>query len=373
MIDFLIWAAIFQGLFLALIYFTSREHRSFSNMILGFYLLALIQEALNLFLPYEKIGTYMLNSYFSSPESKLFLPVLFFHYVLLKIDRVSKYILIIRLMYYVAFCVALLTLVNVFLFFLSGQTLQNLWNEKILEKIFLSQQTLACISSFVILAMSVKEVLAFQKDAKNKFSDIDLLQVHWLWQLIISMSIATLLWGVEVTRVLAGGFGTSNIAMAAWGIIFIFLFYTSYKAFIHKDLFTAASDHDLNKESKPLSSAFDHDTDPEEFAETLSKLDSLMEKDQLFLNSNLTIYEVANITGISGRKISQCINTHHNKNFSEWVNSYRIDKAIPLLQNISQNNYTIESIGFDCGFNSRSAMYLAFKKIKGKSPGDYKL
>jgi AraC-like DNA-binding protein len=98
----------------------------------------------------------------------------------------------------------------------------------------------------------------------------------------------------------------------------------------------------------------------------------MMTREQLFLDSNLSIHELARACEIPSRKISQSINALYKKNFSEWVNEYRIHKAIPLLQNISENNYTIEGIGYDCGFNSRSAMYLAFKKIKGKSPGDYK-
>jgi AraC-like DNA-binding protein len=59
-------------------------------------------------------------------------------------------------------------------------------------------------------------------------------------------------------------------------------------------------------------------------------------------------------------------------NFNEWVNNYRVDKALEILQDKKNDHFSIEGVGIDSGFKSRSAMYTAFKKKTGQSPGNFR-
>ena len=59
-------------------------------------------------------------------------------------------------------------------------------------------------------------------------------------------------------------------------------------------------------------------------------------------------------------------------NFNEWVNNYRVEKALQIIRSDKKNSLSIEGIGSDSGFKSRSAMYAAFKKNLGHSPGHYR-
>jgi AraC-like DNA-binding protein len=270
------------------------------------------------------------------------------------------------------FSIVLLTFVNVIMFSTSGTSVTESFGLQLSDIIFLSQQTIACFLCFVVIFISFRELINYQNEIQNELSDLGLIQIRWLWQFVISMSLTTLLWGIEVSRVLMGGTGTSFIVLVTWAILFIFIYYTSYKAFTQKDLFSISPEILIQNNEKPEPAKSESIQNSSDFEETINKLEAAMQVDELFLNANLTIHELAKITGISSRKISQSINSIHQMNFSEWVNGYRVEKAKTLLQNISQNNYTIESIGFDCGFNSRSAMYLAFKNITNKSPGDFK-
>lgn len=373
MVDFIIWAAIFQGLFLSVLYFTSKTHNSFSNKILALFLIALLQEAVNLFLPLESFAGYELGHYFSLPESKLFLPALFLHYVLLKIDLAKKYKLFLKSMYVVAFLFLLLTFINVLLFAVSGKSLQDYLDASFIADVYMAQQTVACVLCIIILIISPIELYRYQQAAKIRMSDMSLMQINWLWQFVISMMLVTSLWAIEVIRILIGGIGTSNIAYSAWVVLFLFIYYASYKAFVHKDLFGIPEERINPVEAESIESNISSAVVlSDDLTQMFSTIESIMIEQKLFLNSNLTIYELAKAAKISSRKISQSINQVKSQNFSEWVNSYRIEKAKGLLQEISSSNYTIEGIGYDSGFNSRSAMYLAFKKITGQSPGDFK-
>ncbi|MBL7757174.1 MAG: AraC family transcriptional regulator, partial [Chitinophagaceae bacterium] len=55
--------------------------------------------------------------------------------------------------------------------------------------------------------------------------------------------------------------------------------------------------------------------------------------------------------------------------FTLFVNEYRIDAACRMLS--QPTNFTIEAVGDEVGFNSKSTFFAAFKKIKGLTPNAY--
>jgi len=70
--------------------------------------------------------------------------------------------------------------------------------------------------------------------------------------------------------------------------------------------------------------------------------------------------------------LSKTINTYSNVNFSDFVNSFRVDKVKELLASQEFSEYTIVAIGLECGFNSKSTFYSAFKKNTGVTPVQYR-
>jgi AraC-like DNA-binding protein len=59
----------------------------------------------------------------------------------------------------------------------------------------------------------------------------------------------------------------------------------------------------------------------------------------------------------------------HNKHFSEFINTYRIDFAKKLLK---ETYLKIEAIAYDSGFNSLSTFNTVFKKETGFTPSKYR-
>ena len=54
------------------------------------------------------------------------------------------------------------------------------------------------------------------------------------------------------------------------------------------------------------------------------------------------------------------------------VNGFRVEAAIAKLQDPAFDQLSVEGIGLESGFQSRSAMYAAFKKQTGYSPGHFR-
>jgi len=97
---------------------------------------------------------------------------------------------------------------------------------------------------------------------------------------------------------------------------------------------------------------------------------TIIKDKELFLNPNLTLADVANELNVSKHNLSQYLNEKVSKSFTTYVNDFRIERAKQLLQ--TGSNYTIDALGYDSGFNSKSTFYTAFKKTTGKTPNEFR-
>lgn len=102
------------------------------------------------------------------------------------------------------------------------------------------------------------------------------------------------------------------------------------------------------------------------------KLQSLMEKEQLFRDTELNIQQLAKMADISPRYVSATLNHQLNQSFYEFVNSYRIDAVLHKLQDPESDNLTLFGIASQFGFKSNSAFYKAFRTHTGLTPGAYR-
>jgi AraC-like DNA-binding protein len=100
------------------------------------------------------------------------------------------------------------------------------------------------------------------------------------------------------------------------------------------------------------------------------KLARIMEEEELYKNANVTMPQIAKTLGISSPYLSQLLNDNFNKSFSLFMNEYRIDAAKLLL--IDEKQMSMDLIAEQCGFNSQSTFYNAFKKIVGATPAVFR-
>lgn len=104
--------------------------------------------------------------------------------------------------------------------------------------------------------------------------------------------------------------------------------------------------------------------------EWLEKLNDVMNEKEIFKNSSLKLKDVADEIGIPPHQLSQLLNDNLGKSFSNFTNEYRVESACQLLT--TNHNWTLEGIGNEVGFNSKSTFYSTFKKMKGMTPSKFK-
>ena len=99
------------------------------------------------------------------------------------------------------------------------------------------------------------------------------------------------------------------------------------------------------------------------------KLENAMFEKSLYKNPNLTLQDLSQEINISSHQLSQFLNTNLGKNFTSYVNEFRINEACKIIT--SSDKLTLEAVGYDVGFNSKSTFFTAFKKITGLTPAEY--
>jgi len=93
-----------------------------------------------------------------------------------------------------------------------------------------------------------------------------------------------------------------------------------------------------------------------------------MERDELYKKSTLTLAELANHLAIKPYQLTQVLNRSLQKNFSDYVNEFRVAAVRQMVNSSTHEHYTLLAIAYEAGFNSKASFNRIVKKITGKSP-----
>ena len=97
-----------------------------------------------------------------------------------------------------------------------------------------------------------------------------------------------------------------------------------------------------------------------------------IESNSKYLDANYSLEILSKELNIGLSSLSQSINQNNDYNFTDYINSLRVEKVKAILINPDYKNYTVTAIGLECGFNSKSTFYTAFKKFTDTTPTNFK-
>ncbi len=101
------------------------------------------------------------------------------------------------------------------------------------------------------------------------------------------------------------------------------------------------------------------------------QLEDLMLEEKPYLDPHLSLRDLANMMGIHANQLSQALNEGFDKNFSEFINSYRLEAFKAKVADPGQQHLTILALAYESGFNSKTVFNSFFKKMMGKTPRAY--
>ncbi|MFD2562546.1 helix-turn-helix domain-containing protein [Aquimarina rubra] len=103
-----------------------------------------------------------------------------------------------------------------------------------------------------------------------------------------------------------------------------------------------------------------------------NKIEHYMKNEEVFTNQNLKVSDLASLLSMPEKELSLYIHDTYHMSFTDFINTYRIEKVKSLLVSSEQEKFTLLAIAEKSGFSSKSSFNAVFKKITGSTPTQYK-
>lgn len=258
-------------------------------------------------------------------------------------------------------------LVQVYIFFLPFEIKQSI-NENLFHDFF--QTYVGILYSWSIAIWNLKLLYQHRREVGNSFSQVENKELLWERVFLVYSIITSLM--IHVLYFISPTNIYFKILFSSFDLITIY--WTGLHGISQRNVIAISNNENSNIGfSRKLLNKADTQTIPlAELQKLIEQIDEYVISSEAFVNANLTIIDLAEYLKIHPKRISTAINTVRNQNFNSYINQYRIEKAVELLESSSLNNYSIEGVGTEVGFNSKSAFYTSFKKVTGTTPVKFK-
>jgi AraC-like DNA-binding protein/mannose/fructose/N-acetylgalactosamine-specific phosphotransferase system component IIC len=204
----------------------------------------------------------------------------------------------------------------------------------------------------------------------NTYSFVDSKELRWARFFLIYL-LATSVFGHIIAYVYPLGFEDNTIFSI---MDLIAIYWVSYFGITQRNVRSLISNEWTPKgskdEGKPRS--YSPDVIPGRLEDLMVQIHKHMDEHESFINPELTIMDLADGINEHPKLVSEAINTVGKQNFNSYINEHRIRKAEELLKTDKGTHLSVEGIGIEVGFKSKSAFYSAFKKFTGTTPTQYR-
>jgi len=226
--------------------------------------------------------------------------------------------------------------------------------------------SLMYVHFFVYLGLSYKSLWKYRLVIKNKYSQIDQINLDWLSFALNTFGLLAFISLIQNFIVLAEN---RTIFMVTLVLLLIFIFY-----FVNKVILKALRQPEIfvgiaqTETTKYLGS----NLTPSQIKEYKKQLVTLIGTEKPFLNPQVSLTDLSAKLSVSTKQLSQVINQSFNKNFFDFINSYRIQEVQQILKESKDDKLTVLEAMYEAGFNSKSSFNTAFKKETGLTPTEFR-
>jgi AraC-like DNA-binding protein len=130
-------------------------------------------------------------------------------------------------------------------------------------------------------------------------------------------------------------------------------------------------DFDTNNETLEKNRESALNISPEDQLKYKNLLENYFMEKKPFLQTEYSLEQLVKDIHVPRYILSALINREYGIGFRDFLNRYRVDYLKENLNNPSWKNLTLEAIGEQCGFHSRSTFINNFKRITGLTPSAY--
>jgi len=113
-------------------------------------------------------------------------------------------------------------------------------------------------------------------------------------------------------------------------------------------------------------------TDASDAKEKGRRLKEAVAAGRLYEDAELTLATLAVKLGIHPHDLSKIINLGLKKNFSDFINEFRVREVARKIQDPAYDHLNMMGIAYESGFNSKTTFNRVFREMTGKTPIEYK-
>lgn len=101
-------------------------------------------------------------------------------------------------------------------------------------------------------------------------------------------------------------------------------------------------------------------------------IEAYLKEQHPYRQKKLSLAQLAEMLQVSSHTLSHLLNLYFQQNFSHFINTYRVNYILAELEDQDHcKQYSLDGLGREAGFSSRSSFFYEFKRQKGITPHNY--
>ena len=249
------------------------------------------------------------------------------------------------------------------------------------EVIFYADLVYVGIYSVVVLAFLARLLVRYNRFIRNNYSNLERINLDWLYSVVVVFVICIVVWTIYLFN---HNYYMKSVYYIISLIAWIMLIARSKKQIeVTFDTATTRKCHfattqgecsQLVEESAPIEESAaeeEIDSNTSQLTEQMkAQLNELMTVREIYLDSRLTLSDLAAELGTNRTYLSNYLNRELNVSFYDYVNSFRVKRACRMID--SDPDVSVHDIVESCGFNSVSTFRRSFTREVGRTYGEYR-
>jgi AraC-like DNA-binding protein len=211
----------------------------------------------------------------------------------------------------------------------------------------------------------------FNKSLRERYSSLGERSFGWLRTMLSITLVMWIIWFVSLLQVAPGSNVLASVAVVPGVYLLAFFGLRQPQVFL-----------DEEEEGEPAAPVAPTTTnagryarsgmDRERVPEFLARLDDVMRSEKPWLESDLTLADLAARAELSPHNLSQLLNEEIGKSFFDYINSQRVDEVKRCLADPAYDSQTILEIALGAGFSSKTAFNAAFRQHASTTPSEFR-
>lgn len=229
---------------------------------------------------------------------------------------------------------------------------------KLLSKVI---KYLMILSGIIYVSLSLFAVRKYTEGISSQYSNTEKMNLNWLYYLIAGIA---LIWIAVIIK--------NDILIFSMVVLFIVV--AAYFGISRVGILNipALPDREEPKELDNEVVKYQKNSPGDEAIQSIyRKLVYKMTQEKLYKDPELNLNTIARLLDVHPNTLSQVINSVEHKNFYDYINRQRIEEFKRTVVLPENQKYTILSLAFECGFNSKTSFNRNFKKYMNCSPSEF--